>query len=284
MLKKRRSCWKNAVTPPFFGVYKKILCGGSSGEVPQYFVKNSHPAIIPPETFDLAQSEIRRRKESGQRVGANPFVGRIFCGECGAVMARKLWHSTDKYRRIVWQCNAKYERGKRGGPQCPSSHVTEDDIKAAFVAAFNRLAGDKERYIAAFDETLPIIADTTALDKAVAKAARERDALDALMRDNVRENARTEQNQEAYNRTYNELLNQRDTAQKRLEAILQERQDRMARKERVLRFLDILRQSDGLLTEFDEALFCATVDRVTVHSARSMTFTFRDGVEIQADF
>ena len=255
----------------------------NEGEVPQYFVKNSHPAIIPPETFDLAQSEIRRRQESGQRAGANPFVGRIFCGSCGAVFGRKLWHSTDKYRRVVWQCNAKYERGTRGGPLCPSQRVTEDDIKAAFVAAFNRLAGDKERYIAAFDEALPLIADTSALDRDAAKATRERDALDARMRDNVAENARTAQNQEAYNRTYNELLDQRDTAQKKLEDILQERQERMARKERVLRFLDILRQSDGLLAEFDEALWCATVDRVTVRSAAEMTFTFRDGVEIQAD-
>jgi hypothetical protein len=34
----------------------------NEGEVPQYYVENSHPAIVPPETFDLAQNEIARRK------------------------------------------------------------------------------------------------------------------------------------------------------------------------------------------------------------------------------
>ena len=48
-------------------------------------------------------------------------------------------------------------------------------------------------------------------------------------------------------------------------------------------FLDDLRSQDGLLTEFDEALFRATADRFTVLSEREVTVLFRDGTEIIVD-
>ena len=27
---------------------------------------------------------------------------KVFCGECGSAYGSKVWHSTDKYCRIVW--------------------------------------------------------------------------------------------------------------------------------------------------------------------------------------
>ena len=41
----------------------------NEGEVPQYYVQNSHPAIIEPDEFDAVQLEMERRKKSvGQSV------------------------------------------------------------------------------------------------------------------------------------------------------------------------------------------------------------------------
>jgi len=34
----------------------------NESEIPQYYVENSHPAIISPEVFDLVQSEMKKRK------------------------------------------------------------------------------------------------------------------------------------------------------------------------------------------------------------------------------
>ena len=36
----------------------------NEGEIPQYYVENSHPVIISPEVFDLVHHEMRKRKES----------------------------------------------------------------------------------------------------------------------------------------------------------------------------------------------------------------------------
>ncbi|MDO9591918.1 MAG: hypothetical protein Q7I98_01850 [Erysipelotrichaceae bacterium] len=63
------TCIKNGViiqkafTVDFLTKKQKI----NEGEVPQYYVENSHPAIVPLETYDLVQYEMKNRKESKGR-------------------------------------------------------------------------------------------------------------------------------------------------------------------------------------------------------------------------
>jgi len=246
----------------------------NEGEIPQYFVENSHPAIVPQETYDLVQDEIRRRRESGKRItGASLFSGRIICGNCGTAFGSKVWQSNNKYRRTVWQCNGKYGN-KRNGSLCQTPHVTEEAVQTAFVRAFNQLLGDKEKYIAAFEDVLPVIADTSAMEKEMLMLAEERDVVEELIRKCVDDNAHRAQDQNAYQKKYDGLITRYETAKTRLEKISVELQERAARRERITRFLDQLRKVDDLLTEFDETHWCSMVENITVHTASDMTVTF----------
>ena len=89
----------------------------NEGEVQSFYVKDSHPAIVSGEVFELAQSELRRRRESGRRIcSGSVFAGKIICGECGGLFGSKVWGSNTKYRKIIWRCNNKYG-GKKGEGQ-----------------------------------------------------------------------------------------------------------------------------------------------------------------------
>ena len=69
----------------------------NEGEVPQYYVENSHPAIVEPEVFDLVQEELARRKQAGRsHRGTSCFAGKLVCGCCGGLYGSKVWHSTDQ--------------------------------------------------------------------------------------------------------------------------------------------------------------------------------------------
>jgi site-specific DNA recombinase len=46
----------------------------NEGEVPQYYVQNSHPAIIEPDEFDVAQVELERRRNMAARSMSQPHV------------------------------------------------------------------------------------------------------------------------------------------------------------------------------------------------------------------
>lgn len=82
----------------------------NEGEVPQYYVESNHEAIIAPDTFNLVQKELARRTPGRNRhSGLHIFSSKIKCGECGSWYGSKVWHSNDKYRRVIWQCNHKFD-------------------------------------------------------------------------------------------------------------------------------------------------------------------------------
>ncbi len=107
----------------------------NKGEIPQYYVEGSHEAIIEPAVFDRVQDIIKKRKAARAYSGLTIFSSKIQCGNCGSWYGPHVWHSNDKYRRVVWQCNGKYA----GGKFCKTPHLTDDVIKTAFVSVLNKL-------------------------------------------------------------------------------------------------------------------------------------------------
>ena len=78
----------------------------NEGEIPQYYVEHSHEPIIDPREFELVQQEIARRSAIGKHYsGQSILSARVICGDCGGFYGSKVWHSTSKYKRIIWQCN-----------------------------------------------------------------------------------------------------------------------------------------------------------------------------------
>ena len=76
----------------------------NDGQIPQYYVEDSHPAIIDKEMWEAVQLEMERRRayaleHSIQKIeyasSSNPFAGRVICGNCGQIYGRKVWNSTD---------------------------------------------------------------------------------------------------------------------------------------------------------------------------------------------
>lgn len=117
----------------------------NNGVLPQYYVENSHPAIIDEETFDLVQAELAKRGGSsrGRRSGS-VFDRKVICGDCGHFYGQKLWYSDASGRVYVWRCTHKYDTT----PNCGTPVVREDELQAAFITAFNQILGDKAGYVA----------------------------------------------------------------------------------------------------------------------------------------
>jgi len=263
-------------TVDFLTKKKKI----NEGEVPQYYVENSHPAIIAPEVFDLVQHELKKRKDvKGYKTGGGCFSGKIVCGECESFYGSKVWHSTSKYRRTIWQCNHKFKNDRR----CNTPHLYENAIKEAFVEAFNSIINNKDEILQGYEEIIHALTDTTELDKECAGLQSECEVVAELLRKCVEENAHSALEQQEYQQRYTALVKRYETANSGLAKISDKRLERIAKRESMGAFIGMLKQSDKLLADFDEELWKATIDKVTVHSEKQITFTFKDGLNLDWD-
>ena len=118
----------------------------NDGQVNQYYVENSHEAIIDKDTWELVQLELTRRKDFREehqlkayimQNDDNPFTTKVFCAECGSAFGRKNW-TTSRGKRKVWQCNNRYRvKGQIG---CLNNHIDEETLEKAVVMAVELLS------------------------------------------------------------------------------------------------------------------------------------------------
>jgi hypothetical protein len=249
----------------------------NEGEVPQYFVENSHPAIIEPEIFELVQEEIRRRAAIGKQLsGSGAFVCKIVCSDCGGFYGSKVWHSNSEYRRFIWRCNRKY----LNDDACQTPHLTEDEIKIAFVQAWNQLIAGRNRYIAEYEAAITDLTEDTAFDERSARLKMECAETIAAAEVLIAANASTSQDQERFRVEHDTLVARYDAIRKQLEAISLEKQERAVRREKIRCFIDLLKHNTAAIAAFDEKLWNAAVEIATVQSVGNVTVTFKSGTEI----
>ncbi len=252
----------------------------NEGEVPQYYVEDNHPAIIDPQVFELVQAEIKRRSEEKTRYsGVGIFSSRIKCGECGSWYGSKVWHSNDKYRRVIYQCNHKFG----GNKKCGTPHITEDEIKSLFVTAVNRLLSERDELTANIELIRHTLCDNTDLEREQEELRQEMTVLVEMTQNCVAENARTALDQTEYQKRYDGLVERYEKAKAKYDRVTAAIADNLARNELLGGFIRTLDRQNGIITEFDERLWSSLVDHIVIYSRKDIRVIFRDGTEISVN-
>ncbi len=248
----------------------------NEGQVPQVYVKECHEAIIPPETFDRVQAEIERRKK-GHATGSTIFSGKIFCGECGQIYGPKVWHSNDpKYRKTIWQCNSKFKDKTR----CKTPHLTEDEIKAAFITALNKVLPIRGEVIANLKDVQSSLGSIEHLEAEAERLTEELAAIADIVQQTIDENTRIAQNQDDYQRRYDEQADRYRKTEDELKKVLEAIRAQNERSRRISEFISEVEAMPETVTEFSPDCWGHLVDRVTVYSKDRITFTFTTGMEV----
>ena len=250
----------------------------NEGEVPQYFIEDSHPPIIDPEEFELVQAEIARRKEIGKVYSSsNIFSTKLVCSCCGGFFGSKVWHSTSKYRRVIWQCNHKFQNGEK----CKTPHLYEDEIKKRFIEVCNRIASDKEEFLISCQQIVEMLSDTAAIVRKIEEQYIYLNGLAASMQQFIRENAMHPQGEDFYDTKLAEYEKQRAEGETRLKDLQSQKAARLSRKELLDGLVNALEESGILIDKFDERLWRLMVEKVVVGIEGELTFTLWNGMEIE---
>lgn len=248
----------------------------NEGELPQYYVKDHHEPIISPEEFDLVQIEINKRSHSTKPYHSNTIYGRkIYCGECGCCYIARVWHSTDKYRRTVYQCSEKYS-----GSNCHTPYITENMIRNVFIKAFNKYYKAKDELLENMDTIIAVLCNTEELEGKADSLKEEIDNVANSINALIEKNKVKAISQTDYMEKYEKLVKKYESKKAAYDDLLEKIKNSKDKALILQNQKKILANSEGTIKEFDEALWCGTVDRLTVYDNDNIVVKFKDGTEI----
>ena len=249
----------------------------NEGEVPQYYVEHSHEAIIAPAEWERVQAELARRKSSTKRtISSSPFSCKIICGDCGETFTPKVWHSNSKYRRTIWRCRAKYEKGEH----CTTPHIYESDLKQHFITALSQLLTDRTALLEDGRLIQQDLLNFDAIDTECNAIQQELDVVTGMIQQIVKENAAQAANQIDYTNRYNALVGRYENLQLRYDSLQAQKQRRQLQAAAMDDCLTALEEVDLLQIQFSDALWNTVVDHVTVCADKQLVFYFKNGSAI----
>lgn len=239
-------------------------------------MEGSHEAIISPVEFDMVQDELARRKELGRAYSDKAFHSKLICGDCGGFYGRKVWHSTDEYRTVIFQCNRKFKNEDK----CTTPRLTEEEIKERFLTAYNELMGCRKNVIADCEFIRQTLCTIVELDAGMQQAQDEMTVVAGLMQAHVKQNASVAQSQVDYAAKTERIEKRYNEALERHTILEDEKAKRIRKSKELNAFTKTLKQQPLVVDEWNERIWITLLDTATVNRDGSILFRFKSGVEI----
>ncbi len=246
------------------------------GEVDQFYIENSHPAIISQEIFDKVQALRKKKKAPASAPSKFPLTRKMICGKCGATFYRTV----DRHGANNWVCSGHKDGNRNGKGACPNLSVRERDIYTAFIRMYNKLRLHEGIILR------PALDQMEALESAV---QRENPAMLEVNRAIAQA---TEQNYKISKLRASGLLDA-DACAAKLAALDAQLTQLRAKRRRLLRNDDISEMADALrqtvetlhqgpeqMDEFDEELFNEMVEKIAVDIDHVLRFRLRGGFDV----
>ena len=260
----------------------------NTGELPQYYVENSHPAIIDRLTFQRVQEEMARRSslkkvsaaaktELAKYSGKYVLTELLSCGNCGSPYRRVTW-TRPEGKKIVWRCINRLENGKKFCKDAPT--LEESRIHTAVVSAMNEMFSLKSMKAILQDSIrtalLPENGETSlaAIDSRLSQLREQQYRLLQLAAAVGADSTQYDEELKKVSMEFSALVAKRSELEKN-------RQDTEQADERAEQLAAELEAVDTGITTFDEVTVRQLISAITVLSEEKLLIRFKDGTEIE---
>ena len=244
----------------------------NEGHVPQYYVENSHEAIIPKELFLQAQEELHRRNniytgtDKNKRIYSSKYALSTitFCGDCGDIYRRVYWNIRGR-KEFVWRCVTRIEQGPE---TCKNRTVKEGDLYDAVMTAINKLLAGGENMIRTLEENIhAVIGDTTEYKISEINALLEEKQKEVINLANKGKN-------------YDFLADEIDRLREERQSLLVEDASLSGENERINELIGFIRRNKYRTLLYDDTLVRKLIQNVTVYEEH-FVISFKSGIEIE---
>lgn len=244
----------------------------NEGHVPQYYVENSHEAIIPKELFLQAQEELHRRNniytgaDKNKRLYSSKYALSTitFCGDCGDIYRRVYWNIRGR-KEFVWRCVTRIEQGPE---VCKNRTVKEGDLYDAVMTAINKLLAGGDNMIRTLEENIhAVIGDTTEYKIAEINNLLEEKQKEVISLANK-------------GKDYDFLADEIDKLREKRQSLLVEEASLSGENERINELIGFIRRNIYRTLLYDDSLVRKLIQNVTVYEDH-FVISFKSGIEIE---
>ncbi|CUL88443.1 Resolvase domain-containing protein [Listeria monocytogenes] len=246
----------------------------NEGHLPQYYVENSHEAIIPKDLFLQVQEEIHRRRniytgaDKNKRIYSSKYAlsAITFCGDCGDIYRRTYWNIHGR-KEFVWRCVTRIEQGPE---VCKNRTVKEDELYGAVMTATNRLLAGGDNMIRTLEENIhAVIGDTTEYQIS---------ELNSLLEENQKELISLANK----GKDYESLADEIDELREKRQTLLIEDASLSGENERINELIEFVRDNKYCTLRYDDTLVRKIIQNVTVYEDH-FVIGFKSGIEIEVE-
>lgn len=243
----------------------------NKGELPQYYVKDTHEPIVERIQYALANILLKERGEQIKtEYGEYPLSRKIRCGECGTAYRRKITGSN-----TYWVCR-QHDNNK---DDCGGERVTEDAVHEAFVRLYNKL---KQNYASIL---LPMLSglkklkelknrnnpEIGTLNKQIAELSEQNNVMNGLLSKGILASAL--------------FISQTDELNKKIRSLKLEKA-RMLEQEsdgildKTMDLVEIIENGPDHISGMDAALFQELVEKIIAYNTQTVDFVLINGLAL----
>ena len=244
----------------------------NEGHVPQYYVENSHEAIIPKELFLQAQEELHRRSniytgaDKNKRIYSSKYALSTitFCGDCGDIYRRVYWNIHGR-KEFVWRCVTRIEQGPE---VCKNRTVKEAELYDAVMTAINRLLAGGDNMIRILEENIhSVIGDTTEYKISEINTMLEEKQKELISLANK-------------GKDFESLADEIEELREKRQTFLVEDASLSGENERINELIEFVRNNKYRTLRYDDTLVRKIIQNVTVYDDH-FVICFKSGIEME---
>ena len=255
----------------------------NTGELPQYYIKDNHPAIIPRDIYQRVQEEMARRAskrkimqksgktEQGKYSAKYALSERLLCGECGSPYKRCTW-ARNGVKRIVWRCVSRLEFGKKYCHESPS--IEEDKLHTAILTALNRVIEANNGLQEELTETLQMVCAQEGDGDNLLELERELETLTARQ-NTLLDQALANMEDLTIAEQLKALLEEKQLLQARIDTAKKDAANRISEDSRMTELTACLEEHLSGFQQYDDGIVRQFVERITVVDVETIRIKFR---------
>lgn len=243
----------------------------NKGIVPQYYVEDSHDAIIPKELFMRVQDEMDKRAKlespSGRRrinTGKFALSNIIYCAHCGEVYQRTHWNIHGK-KKIVWRCISRLYKNKVDA-ECSARTINETDLQDAVIKAINEVYAKQSDFLPQLKTNIQKVLSLNNVG-AIAE-----------IDNRIKEKEKTLINLIKTKQNYEELGDEIIRLREEKHQLQLEDANADGEQEKIAELETFLNEQTSSIQEFDDALVRRLLESVTVYDDK-YKIRFKSGIE-----